>query len=101
MPRRSPSASEARPAIRRSSRLNKGAAGARVILLSIYIETDWDSTANQSPVVILAEGPRIKRRKTSKIDSDSRTLECTENALGVTDIIPQTVPKIATHMRIH
>lgn len=101
MPRRSPPASEARPAIRRSSRLNKVAAGEWVVLLSIYIETDRDSTANQSPVVILAEGPRTKRRKTAKSDSDSRTLECTENVLGVTDIIPQTVTKIATYMRMH
>lgn len=76
MPRRSPSASETRQAVRRSSRLNRAPA---VI---------------QPSVLIQIEGPKKKKRKTAVSDSNlrsqQRNLECTEDILGATDIITQT-----------
>jgi len=81
MPRGFLSASETRPAIRRSSRLNK--------------PPDLHPT-----VVVQIDGPKTKKRKTAKTDSDSppqqRTLECTEDVLGVTHIISQTMSNRTT-----
>ena len=120
MPRRSPSASETRPAVRRSSRLNKTPAGksdfftfrleqtdAMISLLCKYLDTDWHAagTRIQPALVIQIEGPKKKRRKTAKTDSDSlpqqHNLECTEDVLGITDIIAHTVTNASNATRNH
>jgi hypothetical protein len=57
----------------------------------------------QPTVVVHIEGPKTKKRKTTKSDADSRSQErplgCTEDVLGVTDIIPQTTTRAAATSR--
>jgi hypothetical protein len=67
----------------------------------MYSETDWHATVIQSTVVVQIEEPRTKRRKTAKLEGSQpqpQPLECTEDTLGATDIISQTVPKLATQL---
>jgi hypothetical protein len=63
----------------------------------MYLETDWHATVIQSDVVVQIEGPRTKRRKTAKLEGSQpqqQSLECTEDTLGATDVISQTVASL-------
>lgn len=78
-----------------------------ISLLCKYLDTDWHAagTRIQPALVIQIEGPKKKRRKTAKTDSDSlpqqHNLECTEDVLGITDIIAHTVTNASNATRNH
>jgi len=60
--------------------------------------TDGRETVIRPTVIVQIDGPKNKKRKTAKSDTDTdlqHRNECTEDVLSITDIIAHTVPKLA------